>query len=177
MALLAEELVEEWLARQGFFTIRGVRVGHGEIDLLAVSVRGGRPVCRHVEVNGSVNPVNYLAPLPQATRKVSGRGASSAGKRPMEVMCAGVDEWIAKKYRDPAKVALRRALCDAQWTEELVVNQVKYEEELTVFRKKRVRVHRMATIVAELLNPADPLLTACGTDLVNLLAIGRSGKA
>jgi len=25
MALLAEELVEEWLNRQGFFTIRGLR--------------------------------------------------------------------------------------------------------------------------------------------------------
>lgn len=27
MALLAEEIVEEWLNRQGYFTIRGVKVG------------------------------------------------------------------------------------------------------------------------------------------------------
>ena len=36
MALLAESLVEEWLSRSGFFTIRGVKHGVGEMDLLAV---------------------------------------------------------------------------------------------------------------------------------------------
>jgi len=34
--LLAESLVDEWLNRQGFFTIRGVKHGVGEIDLLAI---------------------------------------------------------------------------------------------------------------------------------------------
>ena len=33
MALLAEEIVEEWLNRQGYFTIRGVKVGVHEMDL------------------------------------------------------------------------------------------------------------------------------------------------
>ena len=33
MALLAEELVEEWLNRQGYFTIRGIKFGVHEIDL------------------------------------------------------------------------------------------------------------------------------------------------
>ena len=37
MALLAEEIVEEWLNRQGFFTIRGIKQGTQEIDLLSVS--------------------------------------------------------------------------------------------------------------------------------------------
>lgn len=32
MALLAEELVQEWLNRAGFFTIRGVRLGVHEMD-------------------------------------------------------------------------------------------------------------------------------------------------
>ncbi len=36
MALLAESLVEEWLNRQGFFTIRGIKQRISEIDLLAV---------------------------------------------------------------------------------------------------------------------------------------------
>jgi len=36
MALLAESLVEEWLNRDGYFTIRGVKRGVGELDLLAV---------------------------------------------------------------------------------------------------------------------------------------------
>ena len=33
MALLAEELVEEWLNRHGYFTIRGVKLGVHEMDL------------------------------------------------------------------------------------------------------------------------------------------------
>jgi hypothetical protein len=32
MALLAEEIVEEWLNRQGYFTIRGIKKGVHEID-------------------------------------------------------------------------------------------------------------------------------------------------
>jgi Holliday junction resolvase-like predicted endonuclease len=39
MALLAEEIVEEWLNRQGYFTIRGIRLGVNEIDLVAVKFR------------------------------------------------------------------------------------------------------------------------------------------
>jgi hypothetical protein len=40
LALFAEALVEEWLNRKGYFTIRGVKVGNSEIDLLAVSPSG-----------------------------------------------------------------------------------------------------------------------------------------
>ena len=40
MALLAESLVEEWLNRKGFFTIRGLKQDVDEIDLLAVAHRG-----------------------------------------------------------------------------------------------------------------------------------------
>lgn len=36
MSLLAEEVVEEWLSRHGDFTIRGINVGGGEIDILAI---------------------------------------------------------------------------------------------------------------------------------------------
>ncbi len=36
MALLAEEVVEEWLNRNGYFTIRGIKVGVDEIDTLAI---------------------------------------------------------------------------------------------------------------------------------------------
>ena len=36
MSLMGEQLAEEWLNRQGYFTIHGVKIGTGEIDLLAV---------------------------------------------------------------------------------------------------------------------------------------------
>ena len=35
MAKLAESIVEEWLNRQGFFTIHGIKFGNHEIDVLA----------------------------------------------------------------------------------------------------------------------------------------------
>ena len=47
MALLAEEIVEEWLNRQGYFTIRGIKMVVHEIDLLAVKLRpNGKAECR-----------------------------------------------------------------------------------------------------------------------------------
>lgn len=61
MALLAEEIVEEWLRRRGYFTIRGARSGDGEIDLLAVKPGPeGLLDCRHVEVRASSNPIGYI---------------------------------------------------------------------------------------------------------------------
>jgi hypothetical protein len=36
MSLLAEVVVEEWLNRRGYFTIRGVKLGNDEIDILAI---------------------------------------------------------------------------------------------------------------------------------------------
>jgi hypothetical protein len=36
MSLLGEEVVEEWLNCNGYFTIRGIKVGVDEIDILAI---------------------------------------------------------------------------------------------------------------------------------------------
>ena len=36
MAQIDEQLIEEWLNRQRYFTIRGAKVGNAELDLLAV---------------------------------------------------------------------------------------------------------------------------------------------
>ena len=40
MAALAESLVGEWLNRQGFFTVRGLKHGVDEIDLLGIRPSG-----------------------------------------------------------------------------------------------------------------------------------------
>ena len=51
MALLAEQIVEEWLTRQGYFTMRGLKIGIDEIDLLATKHLGeGQWKHLHVEV-------------------------------------------------------------------------------------------------------------------------------
>ncbi|SEQ13882.1 hypothetical protein [Nitrosomonas ureae] len=63
MSLLSESLVEEWLNRAGYFTIRGVRYGVSEIDLLAVRYTAQGIEARHVEVQISTNPISYISPL------------------------------------------------------------------------------------------------------------------
>jgi hypothetical protein len=47
MALLAEEIVEEWLNHHGFFTIRGAKTGVREIDILAVRPTTTGLECRY----------------------------------------------------------------------------------------------------------------------------------
>ena len=64
MALLAETLVEEWLNRDGYFTICGVKHGQGEMDLLAVRPESGGVVGCHVEVTVSFRPIGYIAREP-----------------------------------------------------------------------------------------------------------------
>jgi len=76
-ARLAEELVEAWLNRQGYFTIGGIKIGVHEIDLLAVKHPAAGTECRHVEVQGSMRLVGYISPVPAALRK-TGRAAGSA---------------------------------------------------------------------------------------------------
>jgi len=63
MAFLAETLVDEWLNRKGYFTVRGIKDGVSEIDLLAVRPGpNGLEGC-HVEVQTSFRPVGYISPL------------------------------------------------------------------------------------------------------------------
>jgi hypothetical protein len=55
LALFAEALVEEWLNRRGYFTVRGMKVSNSEIDLLAVSPR--EPKGLHIEVSVAIRPM------------------------------------------------------------------------------------------------------------------------
>jgi len=97
MALLAEEIVEEWLNRQGFSTIRGAKVGVGELDILVVRPTSDGPECRHIEVQASSNPVSFLTPATKAARK-RGLAPYSQKARTADFMRACVDEWCEKKF-------------------------------------------------------------------------------
>jgi hypothetical protein len=77
MALLAEELVEEWLNRLGYFTIRGLKVGVHEIDILAVRPIGSRLECRQIEAQASVRPISYISPVPKDVQKATGRAPTT----------------------------------------------------------------------------------------------------
>lgn len=173
MALLAEEIVEEWLNRQGYFTIRGIRIGVNEIDLVAMKFQpGDSPVCRHIEVQASMRPVSYISKVPKALRK-TGRAANSAA-RSSEELVTGVAEWVESKFHANKKRALMRTLWDGQWSSELVINNVKSEREVALIAEHGINIHRLTDIVIELRREDFPIKSAAGSDFIDLLQIGGS---
>jgi hypothetical protein len=171
MALLAEEIVEEWLRREGYFTIRGIKLGVQEIDLLAVRHRAGKAVeCRHIEVQASVRPVSYISKVPKLKQR-EGRAANSA-KRSREELEEGVAEWVETKFKRSDKVALRASLWPGTWSTELVINKVKSEEEVRLIEGHGVSIIHLAEIVSALERPGSPVACASGGDFVELLHLG-----
>lgn len=173
MALLAEEIVEEWLNRQGYFTIRGIRLGVNEIDLVAVKFRSGEsPVCRHVEVQASMRPVSYISKVPKAARK-TGRAPNSAA-RSQEELVEGVAEWVEGKFRSTKKRSLMATLWTGEWSAELVINNVKSEQEVDLIAEHGITVHRLPDIVRELQSNEFPIKSAAGADFIDLLQMGAN---
>ena len=82
MSLLAESLVEEWLNRAGYFTIRGARFGVSEMDLLAVKQGADGLEARHIEVQMSTIPISYISPLTNADVKAYRKSKITAWTRP-----------------------------------------------------------------------------------------------
>jgi hypothetical protein len=178
MSLLAEEIVEEWLNRAGYFTIRGVKVGVHEIDLLAVRPVGkDRVERRHIEVQVSFRPVSYITQVPKNVQKTARRGPANAKRRSEAELRDSVSEWIKKKYELPPKMRLMRKLFPGDWTRELVVHMVRHEEEILEIQRSGVKVHRLRDIVHEMLRGSAIVEAAISGDFVDLVTLlnGRSG--
>lgn len=172
MSLLAEEIVEEWLNRQGYFTIRGVKLGVHEIDLLAIRPGTAGLECRHIEVQASVRPMSYLTDLPKAVQKATGRKPRSAKVRSEEELRQGVREWIARKFDDPHKVKLRNQLASGPWSRELVLHAIKHEGELQLVAESGITIHRLKDVVQELKAGGMVIEGASGAHLLDLVALG-----
>jgi hypothetical protein len=172
MALLAEEIVEEWLNRQGYFTIRGIKIGVHEIDLLALRVNEQGVECRHIEVQASVHPISYLTRVPKTIQISTGRSATSSKIRDIEELKIGVQEWIDKKYRLKSKSQLRNKLYPSDWSFELVVHEIKHPEELVLLQEAGIRIHHLKDIVNELANTKMTIESASGASLVDLVLLG-----
>jgi hypothetical protein len=171
MALLAEEIVEEWLNRQGYFTIRGIKMGVQEIDLLAIKLRAnGITDCRHIEVQASMRPVSYISRVPKENQK-AGRAANSA-KRSADELVQGVAEWVEKKFHRPDKKSLMHTLWDGNWSSELVVNVVKSDEELNLIAGHGINILRLSEIVESLANNKFVIASAGGGDIIDLIQMG-----
>lgn len=168
MALLAEQIVEEWLNRQGYFTIRGIKIGVQEIDLLAVRQNDdGRTDCRHVEVQASMRPVSYICRVPKKAQK-AGRPSNSA-TRSKDELIEGVGEWVEKKFRRSDKIALMQSLWKGDWSCELVANVVKSEDELRLIEGYGIKIHRLHEIISSLARDRFLIASACGADIVDLI--------
>lgn len=172
MALLAEEIVEEWLNRRGYFTIRGAKTGVDEIDLLAERPTSAGIECRHVEVQASTNPVSWLAPATKEQRR-AGTSAYSAKARTPDLIAACIEEWLEKKFFSRKKRELRDRLASGPWSLELVVHRLKHPEELEVIRARNIVVHDLERVVHEVLAAENLLSAAAGQSLVELIAFDR----
>ena len=138
MALVAETLVEEWLNRKGYFTIRGIKTGHGETDLLAASFR--EPAALHVEVTVSADPIGYI-------------GGVGVKKRTPEEVKASVGDWFIKKFQGKKMQVVRRReeLCpNRNWRFMLVYGNLKYPEELDSIKDYGVEVKHIGEVLEEL---------------------------
>jgi len=170
MALLAEEIVEEWLNRNGYFTIRGIKLGVHEIDILAIKLIGSEIEARHIEVQASSNPVSYLCQLSKRLQKQSGRSPQSTKPRSVEEVDESVDEWVEKKYHKKRKQDLRQSLYPGKWKYELVIHKVKYVAEIAAIKKRGIKVSYLSDVIKSMSKPESTIIqSAAGSSLLELI--------
>ena|SRR5882724_7308061 len=177
MSLLAESLVEEWLNRKSFFTIRGIKHGIGELDLLGILRESDGSITGwHVEVQASFRPVGYIAKLTKDMAHTSGRARGSAKERtPEEVeMCA--HDWVQSKFRAKEKVRVRESLWPGvNWSFHLVHAVAREPHELAIFQKEGVACHPFKHLLNELTNRAEHTYSgSAGGDLAEIVSYYNS---
>lgn len=175
VALLAESLVEEWLNRRGYFTIRGVKHGQGEMDLLAVCPQLDNVTGWHVEATVSFRPIGYIAREPAGN---SGGRGSHVRKRTPEQVRTYAREWVDSKFRAPDKVQLRANLWPrAQWSYHLVHGVVRYPLELEAIASEGVVCHPFHTLLAELSGRGNRGFSgSAGGDLAEIISYYKAHK-
>jgi hypothetical protein len=175
MALLAESLVEEWLNRTGFFTIRGVKHGLGEMDLLAVRPQAKVVEGWHVEVTVSFRPIGYIAREPAGD---SGR-RSSVRKRTPEQVEAYARNWVNDKFRAPEKKQLRSDLWPGvRWSFHLVHGVIRHPSELKAFQSEGVACHPFHQLLSNLSQRSDRSFSgSAGGDLAEIISYYKSCEA
>ena len=158
MALLDEQLVEEWLNRQNFFTMRGIKSGNDEIDLLAIRPKPEGLECWHVEVQISYRPVNFIG------------GKKNARKRTKNELREGVEQWVAKKFTSPKKAKRRNEILpDAKWRFFLVHAVLKDEAELTIMEELGVELIPYKRVLEDLRSEKKSKSSSAASGIVEML--------
>jgi hypothetical protein len=171
MALLAESLVEEWLNRKGFFTIRGVKHGIEEMDLVAIRHEAGEIVVGwHVEVQVSFRPV--IAKLNPDVARATNKARTDASKRTPNEIETYAREWVQSKFKAPAKTKARDGLWPhVQWRYHLVHARVREPLELKVFQGEGVTCHPFRELLAHLSRGKTHSLSgSAGGDLAEIVS-------
>lgn len=152
MAIFAETLVEEWLNRRGYFTVRGAKAGQLEMDLLAVRPSAEDGVeALHYEVQASTGPISWLTDWTPELQKRHRIGRNSARGRSAEQLAECVGAWVGKKFCDPRVLAARERLWPgARWAFGLVAGEVRHDGELEEIRSREVEVLRLSVVLDEL---------------------------
>ena len=172
MAILAESLVEEWLNRERFFTIRGVKHGGGEIDLLAIRHEPRAAVIGwHVEVQASFHPVTYIAKLTKEMAQASNKAPTNAAARTPEQVETCARYWVQSKFKAPNKAKIREGLWpNVDWSFHLVHAEVKHPEELGVFQQEGVECHCFRNLLKDLSRRTDHHFSgSAGGDLAEII--------
>jgi len=158
MAVVDEELVEQWLNQNGFFTMRGIKCGIDEIDLLAIKHEDGKIVAWHVEVQVSFRPVGYIG------------GDTSAKKRDLVQLSDGVSQWVNKKFLSEKKTNKRnQILPNVDWQYVLVCAELKDERELTLMESLGVTVYRYRTVLKDLTSAKNHHSSSLSNNIVEIL--------
>jgi hypothetical protein len=171
MSLLSETLVDEWLNRQGFLTMRGIKnSGIDEVDLLGVRpLKNGQLEAWHVEVQISFRPIAYISQLCKAEQKRSGRKGGSAITRSPEILTESVAEWIHKKFDSPKKRKLREEVWPGlEWKKVFVHAIARHPEELNLIKKHDVSLITFQTVLDHLIHERG-LTGASGTDISDII--------
>ena len=162
MALLDEEIVEYWLNNKGFFCMRGVKTGLGEIDFLAIRPDKKNLECWQVECQVSFRPIGYIG------------GGPSAKKRNEKDVEKGVEEYIVKKFTSQKKIEKRESIIsNAKWKYVLVCAEARHKVELDHFKNKGITVYRYKDILKELEESVSQVNSTAGNILEILRYIKR----
>jgi len=163
MALLDEELVGQWLNQQGFFTMRGLKAGLGEMDFLAIRPLENNLECWHVEVTISFRPIGYIG------------GGKSAKRRSEEELQVGVDDWVRKKFTDSKKVERReQVLAGQDWKFVLVCGAVRHQAELEAFEERGIAIYRYQDVLEALVTADKNLVGSDANQIIEILRYFRS---
>jgi len=179
VALLGESLVEEWLNRNGFFTILGVKHGVGEMDLLAVRpVQNGQIIGWPVEVQISFRPIGYIAKLTRDILGESKRSPRSVVKRTPEHIESCARQWVEDKFRDSRKTRLRDRLWpDVRWEFHFVHAVVKDPHELEIIANEGIILHPFHEVLSTLAQrDAQSFSGSAGGDLAEIVSYYKSHK-